>query len=68
MAIGITRGVRKIALPGLAFVLALFVSGLLIAFSDPKVLHLSHSPLKFLGCWIKFGRRCLFGSISGCDL
>jgi ABC-type uncharacterized transport system permease subunit len=41
--------VRKIALPALAFVLALFVSGLLIAFSDPKVLHLSRSPLKFLG-------------------
>ncbi|HEX7404641.1 MAG TPA: ABC transporter permease [Candidatus Nanopelagicaceae bacterium] len=40
---------RKIALPGLAFVLALFVSGLLIAFSDPKVLHLSRSPFKFLG-------------------
>jgi ABC-type uncharacterized transport system permease subunit len=40
---------RKIALPALAFVLALFVSGLLIAFSDPKVLHFAHSPLKFLG-------------------
>jgi ABC-type uncharacterized transport system permease subunit len=49
MAVGVTRVLRKIALPGLAFVLALFVSGLLIAFSDPKVLHLSRSPLKFIG-------------------
>ena len=45
----VVRVLRKIALPALAFVLALFVSGLIIAFSDPKVLHLAHSPLKFLG-------------------
>lgn len=43
------NGLRKIALPALAFALALFISGLIIAFSDPKVLHLIHSPLKFLG-------------------
>ena len=43
------RSLRVIALPGLAFFSALFVSGLLIAFSDPKVLKLAGSPLKFLG-------------------
>ena len=48
MSIRIFKGLRKIALPALAFALALFVSGLIIAFSDPKVLHLARSPLKFL--------------------
>lgn len=43
------KAFSAIALPGLAFFSALFVSGLLIAFSDPKVLKLGHSPLKFIG-------------------
>jgi ABC-type uncharacterized transport system permease subunit len=43
------KAFAAIALPGLAFFSALFVSGLLIAFSDPKVLKLAHSPLKFIG-------------------
>ena len=43
------KALATIALPGLAFFSALFVSGLLIAFSDPKVLKLAHSPLKFIG-------------------
>lgn len=43
------KAFATIALPGLAFFSALFVSGLLIAFSDPKVLKLAHSPLKFIG-------------------
>lgn len=37
---------RKIALPFFAFVMALFVSGLLVAFSDSKVLALKSSPLE----------------------
>jgi ABC-type uncharacterized transport system permease subunit len=45
----IRKAFATIALPGLAFISALFVSGLLIAFSDPKVLKLAHSPLKFIG-------------------
>lgn len=43
------KAMNTIALPGLAFVSALFVSGLLIAFSDPNVLKQAHSPLKFIG-------------------
>lgn len=43
------KAFATIALPGLAFFSALFVSGLLIAFSDPKVLKLASSPLKFIG-------------------
>lgn len=42
------RALQTIALPGLAFLSALFVSGLLIAFSDPAVLKLAHSPWKFI--------------------
>jgi len=45
----VVGALRKIALPALAFALALFISGLIIAFSDPKVLRLAHSPMKFLG-------------------
>jgi general nucleoside transport system permease protein len=40
---------QKIKLPILALVVALFVSGLLIAFSDPKVLALKGDPLAMLG-------------------
>lgn len=43
------KALRTIALPSLAFFSALFVSGLLISFSDPKVLKLAGSPLRFLG-------------------
>lgn len=43
------KALATIALPGLAFLSALFVSGLLIAFSDPAVLKLAHSPFKFIG-------------------
>lgn len=43
------RAIQGIALPALAFFSALFVSGLLIAFSDPLVLKQAHSPLKFIG-------------------
>ena len=35
---------RKLALPLLAFALALLVSGLLVAFSDSEVLALKSSP------------------------
>jgi ABC-type uncharacterized transport system permease subunit len=45
----VRKAFATIALPGLAFFSALFVSGLLIVFSDPKVLKLAHSPLKFIG-------------------
>lgn len=38
----------KITLPALAFTMALFVSGLLVAFSDSKVLALKSSPLSML--------------------
>lgn len=49
MARFVRKALSTIALPGLAFLSALFVSGLLIAFSDPAVLKLAHSPLKFIG-------------------
>lgn len=39
---------RKITLPALAFTMALFVSGLLVAFSDSKVLALKSSPLSMI--------------------
>ena len=39
---------RKLALPLLAFALALLVSGLLVAFSDSEVLALKSSPLEML--------------------
>ncbi|MEO0011130.1 MAG: hypothetical protein RIQ39_719 [Actinomycetota bacterium] len=39
---------RKITLPALAFSMALFVSGLLVAFSDSKVLALKSSPLSMI--------------------
>jgi len=39
---------RKLALPLLAFAMALFVSGLLVAFSDSEVLALKSSPLEML--------------------
>lgn len=45
----VRKAFAAIALPGLAFFSALFVSGLLIAFSDPNVLKQAHSPLKFIG-------------------
>lgn len=38
----------KVTLPALAFTMALFVSGLLVAFSDSKVLALKSSPLSML--------------------
>ena len=38
----------KITLPALAFTMALFVSGLLVAFSDSKVLALKSSPLSMI--------------------
>lgn len=40
--------VRKLTLPLLAFAMALFVSGLLVAFSDPAVLELKSKPLSML--------------------
>ena len=40
---------NKLALPVLAFAMALFVSGLLVAFSDSKVLALKSSPLSMIG-------------------
>lgn len=40
---------KKITLPALAFSMALFVSGLLVAFSDSKVLALKSSPLSMIG-------------------
>jgi simple sugar transport system permease protein len=39
---------KKLTLPALAFSMALFVSGLLVAFSDSKVLALKSSPLSML--------------------
>lgn len=39
---------KKLTLPLLAFAMALFVSGLLVAFSDSKVLALKSSPLSML--------------------
>ncbi len=39
---------RKLILPLLAFAMALFVSGLLVAFSDPAVLELKSKPLSML--------------------
>ena len=39
---------NKLALPVLAFAMALFVSGLLVAFSDSKVLALKGSPLSMI--------------------
>lgn len=45
----VRKALSAIALPGLAFFSALFVSGLLIAFSDASVLKQAHSPLKFIG-------------------
>lgn len=39
---------RKLTLPLLAFAMALFVSGLLVAFSDPVVLELKSKPLSML--------------------
>ena len=39
---------RKLTLPLLAFAMALFVSGLLVAFSDPAVLELKSKPLSML--------------------
>lgn len=40
--------VRKLTLPLLAFTMALFVSGLLVAFSDPAVLELKSKPFSML--------------------
>lgn len=40
--------IKKITLPLLAFVMALFVSGLLVAFSDSQVLALKSNPLSML--------------------
>jgi simple sugar transport system permease protein len=40
--------VRKLTLPLLAFAMALFVSGLLVAFSDPAVLELKSKPFSML--------------------
>ena len=40
---------NKLTLPFLAFAMALFVSGLLVAFSDSKVLALKSNPLSMLG-------------------
>ena len=42
------KTLKKIALPFLAFVSALFVSGLLVAFSDSKVLALKSQPLSMI--------------------
>jgi simple sugar transport system permease protein len=42
------RFLSKLTLPALAFTMALFVSGLLVAFSDSKVLALKSSPLSML--------------------
>jgi simple sugar transport system permease protein len=39
---------KKLTLPALAFSMALFVSGLLVAFSDSKVLALKSSPLSMI--------------------
>ena len=39
---------KKLILPALSFAMALFVSGLLVAFSDSKVLELKGSPLSML--------------------
>ena len=39
---------KKLILPGLSFLMALFVSGLLVAFSDSKVLALKGDPLSLL--------------------
>ena len=40
---------KKLKLPALSFAMALFVCGLLIAFSDPKVLALRSNPLEMVG-------------------
>ncbi|MBI3429863.1 MAG: ABC transporter permease [Actinobacteria bacterium] len=61
----IKRALRVIALPGLAFFSALFVSGLLIAFSDPKVLKLAGSPLKFLGAAFAAAGRAYLALFEG---
>ena len=39
---------KKLILPGLSFAMALFVSGLLVAFSDSQVLALKNNPLSML--------------------
>ena len=39
---------KKLALPILSFAMALFVSGLLVAFSDSAVLNLKSQPLAIL--------------------
>ena len=39
---------KKLILPGLSFAMALFVSGLLVAFSDSNVLALKNNPLSML--------------------
>ena len=39
---------KKLALPILSFAMALFVSGLLVAFSDSAVLNLKSQPLAML--------------------
>ena len=40
---------KKLKLPAISFAMALFVCGLLIAFSDPKVLALRGNPLEMIG-------------------
>jgi simple sugar transport system permease protein len=44
----VKKFLNKLALPVLAFAMALFVSGLLVAFSDSKVLALKGSPLSMI--------------------
>ena len=39
---------KKLILPALSFAMALFVSGLLVAFSDSHVLALKNNPLSML--------------------
>ena len=41
--------VKKLLLPLLSFAMALFVGGLLVAFSDAKVLALKSQPLSMIG-------------------
>lgn len=59
------KAIRTIALPGLAFFSALFVSGLLIAFSDPKVLKLAGSPLTFLNAAVTAADRAYRALFEG---
>ncbi|MDP1719716.1 MAG: ABC transporter permease [Candidatus Nanopelagicaceae bacterium] len=65
MRVIVRKALRTIALPGLAFLSALFVSGLLIAFSDPNVLKFANSPLTFLNAAVTAAGRAYRALFEG---